>query len=239
METIISYRKRVKLSEFQTLSDRITPLIQQGNLKGAFSVFDEMKIGVNTLNPKARNFTWWLIEAICDECEEKNHIAKVHYLNFFKQFINNGLEINHKDRYNITALNWAVFFHQPEVCEILLEKGASPDIPDDSGRTPLDYAIELFYEEKYGYFPQTDTSSEIIMSDIMKLLLKYGADPYRPYPSPNTISPLKRDWLFMENFDEPFTSPIDRLRREAPLLGYETNPEDEPRLKIVLTGVVE
>lgn len=231
----ISYRKKVKQSDFQTCADKISPMILSRDFVNAFSVFDEMKIGPNTVNPKQRNFLWWLIELIRREIMRKNPEGANYYLDFFKLFINHVGNIDHQDRYKITALNWAVYYHQVDVCQVLLEKGATPDIPDNFGMTPFDYAITLYYEEKYGYF-SSDTSSEIIMGDIMKLLLQYGANIKRSYPRPDELRKGYERWLFMHRDDSipPYKSPLDLLQREAPLYGYASHINEEPRIKIAL-----
>jgi hypothetical protein len=43
---------------------------------------------------------------------------------------------------NRTLLHWAAFFKQEEVCLLLRDTGASVEIKDDNGKTPLDLAID-------------------------------------------------------------------------------------------------
>lgn len=234
MTSPIKYRKSVKLSEFKSCADASTPFIQAGKFDEAFDVFEQMKIGPNTVNPKGRNFVWWLIEAFHNEDRVRNSEDKERYLKFLELLLDRGVELDTQDRYQITALNWAVYFHQVEVCRLLLEKGATPDLQDETGKTPFDYAIELFYAEDDDYFSSAETSSEIIMGEIMTLLLQYGADPNRAYPSPDDIREDENEWLFPDDSDEPYKTPVDKLRREAPDYGFEKNVEEEPRLKIVL-----
>lgn len=229
------YKSRVTLSEFRKCSDLITEYIHSNHNGNILSILNEMRIGPNTLNPKGRNFLWWIIEAFVNKDRVTNHDDKLCYLKIFETFIKLGVEIDHQDKYGITALNWSVFYHQEDACKVLLSYVATPDIPDETGRTPFDYAIELFYEEDNDYFCSEETSSEIIMGRIMQLLLQYGADPNRAYPLPNSIPDKDRTWLFMDESETPYLSPLDRLRREAPLLGFETNAKDEPRFKIVLS----
>ncbi len=230
MSNSILYRKRVKLSDFQTCADRITSLIENGSFDDAFKVLDELRIGPNTLNPKSRNYAWWLIEALRRTSVYNEHKEKLNYLRFLELFLNRGVDVNQQDRYNITALSWAVCYYQSEACRLLLDKGALPDMPDYSGRTPLDYAIQEFYNPSH-------KDSEVIMSDIMRDLLLHGADPNRSYPSANEIEKSNR-WLFVNGESgDTYLSPMHLLQTQAPRCGYESHIEDEPRLKIVLTTI--
>ena len=228
MESKNTYRKSVKLKEFQACSDRIRPLLRQRKFDDVFNVFDEMRIGPNTLNPKRRNFIWWIIELLridstFNDCSEKENL-----LLFMKSFLSRGVDINHQDKYKITALSWAVYNFQADASLLLLENGAYPDAPDYSGRTPLDYAIENFYSHG-------EKSSEVVMSNIMTYLLQYGADPDRSYPSVNEVSGWA-GWLFKNGVSgETYKTPRERLVYQAPFFENLNNVAEEPRLKIVLT----
>lgn len=229
MSKNITYKKRVRLLDFQACSVRIDSLIEQGNLDDAFTALDELNIGPNTLNPKCRNYVWWIIESLRSKSTSNDHKTKSNYLRFLELFLSRGVEINHQDRYNITALSWAVYHFQPEACRMLLVNGAIPDIPDYSGRTPLDYAIFGFYSTSY-------RNSENIMSTIMKDLLLHGANPNRTYPSAHDV---KVPWWLFINGDSgnTYLSPMHLLQTQAVRRGYESHIEDEPRLKIVLTTI--
>lgn len=57
--------------------------------------------------------------------------------------INNRLiDINHKDYLGRTPLLMAVLFHNYKIVEFLLSKGADPNIPTNSGKTAIEFAIE-------------------------------------------------------------------------------------------------
>jgi WD40 repeat protein len=61
-------------------------------------------------------------------------------------FLRAGCNINERDRnpeYRRTALHWAISKGSKLAIKKLLETGARKDIPDVSGKTPLDYAKEL------------------------------------------------------------------------------------------------
>ena len=52
------------------------------------------------------------------------------------------IDINAQDNFGSTALHWAVYYFEPKAIDLLLEHGASMNIQDCQGRTPLQYAIE-------------------------------------------------------------------------------------------------
>ncbi|MDD5773688.1 MAG: ankyrin repeat domain-containing protein [bacterium] len=79
-------------------------------------------------------------------------------INTVKQLLDQGADINVKDRNGITALITAVWNSYTEIVKLLLEKGADVNAKDDYGRTVLMKAVE-------------DGNIEII-----KLLMDKGAD---------------------------------------------------------------
>ncbi len=68
--------------------------------------------------------------------------------------------INRQDKYGKCLLHYAVIAGLEEVTEVLLEKGASFDIADFKGKTPLQYAA-------------------MASPNILNVLLRYGDDPSR------------------------------------------------------------
>ncbi|PQE07005.1 ankyrin repeat protein [Rutstroemia sp. NJR-2017a BBW] len=72
-------------------------------------------------------------------------------------------------RAHATALHVACFRNHPEVVKILLERGADPNLPNNLGESPLDYAT------------WHDSDSETVA-----LLLKHGADPLDVHPLADT-----------------------------------------------------
>ena len=52
------------------------------------------------------------------------------------------IDINAQDKFGSTALHWSVYYFEPKAVDLLLEHGASTNIRDCQGRTPVQYAIE-------------------------------------------------------------------------------------------------
>ena len=53
-----------------------------------------------------------------------------------------GVEVNHRDNYNETALHWAAEKEYTDMVQVLLDAGADIDIKNNDGRSPLHWASE-------------------------------------------------------------------------------------------------
>ena len=52
------------------------------------------------------------------------------------------IDFNARDNFGSTALHWSVYYFEPKAVDLLLEHGASTNIQDCHGRTPVQYAID-------------------------------------------------------------------------------------------------
>ena len=172
------YMNKAKVKDFQICVDQIRPFVYRGDFDSSFELLDEFRIGPNTLNPRGRNFAFWLIEEQSPEEEDlTTQEERRLFFEFTKLFIDKGVEIDHQDKYGVTLLNWATYTYCSELCLFLLTRGASPNIVDCNRLTPLDYATYERYE--WG-----EASLAVAMGQVLiPALLRAGADPYLPYPS--------------------------------------------------------
>jgi len=74
-----------------------------------------------------------LYSSTCRVPENRGDIAK--YL------LESGGNVNHRDIYRRTALHYAVILGDPKIVQLLLEKGANPELRDESGLSPIDYLL--------------------------------------------------------------------------------------------------
>jgi len=58
-----------------------------------------------------------------------------------------GEDINHKDWLGYTPIHWAVYFGYADLVELLISKGAEPNIQSDTGRYALEIARSMAYPE--------------------------------------------------------------------------------------------
>ncbi|PMD32171.1 ankyrin, partial [Hyaloscypha variabilis F] len=73
--------------------------------------------------------------------------------------------LDNRDKEGKSALHWAVHFDYVEVVRELLVKGASVNVKDEKGRTPLHAAV-------MGEIRDDTKKKEMIV----RILLKHGAD---------------------------------------------------------------
>jgi hypothetical protein len=75
-----------------------------------------------------------------------------HDLKQIEQLLAQGAGINDKDWLGYTPLHWAIYFGYPDLVELLISKGADPNIQSDTGRSSLEIAQAMtFPEEKYDF----------------------------------------------------------------------------------------
>ena len=68
-------------------------------------------------------------------------------INQIELLLNEGFNINCKDKYGSTPLHCAVIFNKKEIVKLLIKRGANPNIQNDTeGYTPLHNSV--FYGEE-------------------------------------------------------------------------------------------
>ncbi|KAJ8664977.1 hypothetical protein QAD02_006639 [Eretmocerus hayati] len=103
---------------------------------------------------------------------------KTQYLNIFKFYLNDGVDVNHpvnlghRNYAGYTALHFAVSNSALEITRTLLECGADPKIVDEAGRTPLHLLCKKFVPYMRFKFPTYRRDNEAIV----ELLLNHGAE---------------------------------------------------------------
>lgn len=56
-------------------------------------------------------------------------------------------DVNEKDWLGYAPLHWAIYFGYPDVADLLISQGADPNLLSDTGRTPLEIAKAMEYDE--------------------------------------------------------------------------------------------
>jgi len=88
----------------------------------------------------------WLHQAVRD-----HDIVKIQSL------ISEKADVNEKDWLGYAPLHWACYFGHADVAQLLMDGGANPSLTSDTGRTPVEIAKAMDYEQ------------------IVELLRKHGA----------------------------------------------------------------
>ncbi len=88
-----------------------------------------------------------------------------------------GADLNGADPDGTTALGFAVINAHADAAELLLTRGANPNIGDRTGMTPLYAAVDL-HTMQFGFGRPNLSPNQVAASvDIVKALLAHGADP--------------------------------------------------------------
>ncbi len=122
------------------------------------------------------------------------HIAAMHgHLELIEMLVDHGLSVNFRAANNDTALSWAVRGGHNKTVKRLIQLGADVSISDDRGSAPLHWALRncstdiveillidgranVHQERKFGLMSPIVLAAALGLIDIMKLLLKHGAD---------------------------------------------------------------
>ncbi|MFC1636823.1 CocE/NonD family hydrolase, partial [Planctomycetota bacterium] len=103
-------------------------------------------------------------DAKVDERDDNYEFTALHYAarfgskNVAEVLIDNGADINAKDKWGYQPIHWAAYHDRPQIIELLRSKGADVNAKTSLGQTPLELAK-----------PQRNTAA-------IQVLLKHGAE---------------------------------------------------------------
>lgn len=63
-----------------------------------------------------------------------------------RTLLSEGADVSEKDWLRYAPLHWACYFGYADLVELLIGKGANPSLISDIGRTPLEIATSMEYE---------------------------------------------------------------------------------------------
>ena len=252
-----SFRKRVKSSLFQQCLEIISPMISVGDFESAFEQMKEYHIGPDTLNNRNENFLWRFIDALNDHDMFGNRssyirpfpTARHNFLTMIKAFVKQGVDLNHQDNLGFTVLIFAAHGSTLDFCNLLLQfDGVDIDLTDTMGFSALDVVITRFYGQRFT--PALNKRLPELNSELVRLLLLNGADPYRPYFNETTAPPteytkldpyawLKKDDCFF--YKNPAHYVIEHSMEYAERFApeYKGREEEEPLRKVFFDTLKE
>ena len=184
---------KVKLKDMIAGLHEAYELVDREDYDGAIALLaDKYRIGPNTKNPKGRNPLFLVLEYYDWNQKKGKKIFK-----FIESLIRSGADPNCQDKYQLTLLHFATLRRSPELCQLLLNNGANPNVLSEGDLTPLDYSIEYYVNDN---FPEC-----------LSVLLLGGADPCLPH-SRQTYN-FEKQLVEHSERENPEHPEEDRLRK--------------------------
>jgi uncharacterized protein len=147
------------------------------------------------------------------------YFARSGKVDSIQKAVNSGMDINKKDEFGVTALQYSIAFNQVNVAHFLLSLGADVTIQDNDGLTAVHYAVEY-------------SLSDILIALLQKcpqaleISNKYGNQPLwtaiaKPKDDLKLVSLLLDFGADVDHLNNVNLSPLDILKRKkSPLLDY-------------------
>lgn len=146
------------------------PLLQKGRVDEALDVLRRLNIGSKTIyGENGRAFC----KLIIDYADDETGALKAAYLELMSALLDAGVDVDRQDKYSQTLLNEALDRGDLAICRLLLDRGASTEITNEYGETPLFDALRWFDARKNS--PKARNAPQILEAVILA-----GADVDRP-----------------------------------------------------------
>ncbi len=180
------YLGKVKLKDMIAGLHEAYEFVDQENYEAAINLLaHKYRIGPNTKNPKGRNPLFLVLEYYDWNQKKGKKIFK-----FIESLIRAGADPNCQDKYQLTLLHFATLRRSPELCQLLLNNGANPNVLSEDDLTPLDYSVRYYVNH---LFPEC-----------LSVLLRGGANPCLPHSNQTY------------NFEKQLVERSERERPEHP-----------------------
>lgn len=94
-----------------------------------------------------------------------------------QSLIDRGVRIDARTRQGCTALHFAAGRGLSDVVQVLLERGAVPNVASDAKQTPLHWVTKWAWDPDDGEHAILDQRDPVKQAESARLLLRHGADP--------------------------------------------------------------
>ena len=208
------YKSEVSQSDAVKAVYTIRPLVQKGDLDGAIDLL-RAQFGIDyttTVINDGQYFMASLIgemnELLTPDKKEKHD----QYMALITRFLDNGVDVNRLDNHGHSPLlTISAFNREPELCKLLIKRGADPNIKLEWGYTPIDAAIKsYFFDKRY----------KTKMKECVSLLLKEKVD----VGSPQRLVMSTKDGINWVYNTDPASQGLIKMFRKY---GYLPKEEDE------------
>ncbi len=164
------YAKKITKNLAWEAFDQMKPLLQKGRVDEALDVLRRLNIGPKTIyGENGRAFC----KLVIDYADDETGALKAAYLELMSALLDAGVDVDRQDKYSQTLLNEALDRGDLAICRLLLDRGASTEITNEYGETPLFDALRWFDARKNS--PKARNAPKILEAVILA-----GADVDRP-----------------------------------------------------------
>lgn len=164
------YAKKITKNLAWEAFDQMKPLLKKGRVDEALDVLRRLNIGPKTIyGENGRAF----FKLIIDYADDETGALKAAYLELMSAFLDAGVYVDRQDKYSQTVLNEALDRGDLAICRFLLDRGASTEITNEYGETPLFDALRWFAARKNS--PKARNAPKILEAVVLA-----GADVDRP-----------------------------------------------------------
>ena len=156
------YAKKITKNLAWEAFDQMKPLLQKGRVDEALDVLRRLNIGPKTIyGENGRAFC----KLIIDYADDETGALKAAYLELMSALLDAGVDVDRQDKYSQTLLNEALDRGDLAICRLLLDRGASTEITNEYGETPLFDALRWFDARKNS--PKARNAPQILEAVIL------------------------------------------------------------------------
>ncbi|MBQ9128835.1 MAG: ankyrin repeat domain-containing protein [Thermoguttaceae bacterium] len=165
------YAKKITKNLAWEAFDQMKPFLKKGRVDEALDVLRRLNIGPKTIyGENGRAFC----KLVIDYADDETGALKAAYLELMSALLDAGVDVDRQDKYSQTLLNEALDRGDLAICRLLLDRGASTEITNEYGETPLFDALR--------WFDANDEDSQKARNapQILEAVILAGADVDRP-----------------------------------------------------------
>lgn len=135
------YAKKITKNLAWEAFEQMKPLLKKGRVDEALDVLRRLDVGPKTIyGENGRAFC----KLIIDYADDETGALKAAYLELMSALLDAGVDVDRQDKYSQTLLNEALDRGDLAICRLLLDRGASTEITNEYGETPLFDALRWF-----------------------------------------------------------------------------------------------
>ncbi|MBQ7029200.1 MAG: ankyrin repeat domain-containing protein, partial [Thermoguttaceae bacterium] len=156
------YAKKITKNLAWEAFEQMKPFLKRGQVDEALDVLRRLNIGPKTIyGENGRAF----FKLVIDYANDETGALRAAYLELMSALLDAGVDVDRQDKYSQTLLNEALDRGDLAICRLLLDRGASTEITNEYGETPLFDALRWFDARKNS--PKARNAPQILEAVIL------------------------------------------------------------------------